>query len=65
MATSHVTGSIALLLSLRPELGPGEIKALLKRTATPLRLRKSAGRSSISTKLGEVDAFRLMQEGTK
>ena len=65
MATSHVTGSIALLLSLRPELAPGEIKALLKRTATPLRLRKSAGRSSISTKLGEVDAFRLMQEGTK
>ncbi|HEX9985722.1 MAG TPA: S8 family serine peptidase [Thermoanaerobaculia bacterium] len=36
MATPHVAGACALLLSLRPELTPMEVKALLVTTAVPI-----------------------------
>ncbi|MGV3742186.1 MAG: S8 family serine peptidase [Burkholderiaceae bacterium] len=35
MAAPHVTGTIALLLSLRPDLTPAEIKSVLRSTARP------------------------------
>ncbi|MFD2702608.1 S8 family serine peptidase [Paenibacillus shunpengii] len=62
MATSHVSGAIALLLSERPGLSPEEIKTLIKKSATPLRSGKSARSSDQG---GELHALRLLQEGTK
>lgn len=47
MATSHVSGVIALMLSLRPGLKPGQIKELLRRSSVALSKKKtgpSAGR---------------------
>ncbi|WP_229263542.1 S8 family peptidase [Cohnella cholangitidis] len=41
MATSHVTGAIALLLSLKPSLTPGQIKTIVKQSAKPLRNNKT------------------------
>ncbi|WP_334075956.1 MULTISPECIES: S8 family peptidase [Paenibacillus] len=55
MATSHVSGSIALLLALRPGLTPGEIKRRLRRTARKL---SSPGAKSGP---GEVHAARLLR----
>lgn len=62
MATSHVSGAIALLLAKHPGLSPSEIKTLVKRATVPLRARKT---SAAKTKVrgGEIDALRLMQEG--
>ncbi|MNI27413.1 Subtilisin [compost metagenome] len=57
MATSHVSGSIALLLALRPDLKPSEIKRRLRRTARPLQI--AGARSKISP--GEVHASRLLR----
>jgi len=37
MATSHVSGAIALLLAYRPGLTPAEIKEILRRSTMPLR----------------------------
>ncbi|KIL38610.1 peptidase S8 [Gordoniibacillus kamchatkensis] len=48
MATSHVSGIIALLLSAQPNLKPLQIKELLKRAATPFPTKKTgitAGRA--------------------
>lgn len=55
MATSHVSGAIALLLAYRPGLSPTEIKAVLKRSLVPLRGAKSR-RST-----GELDVTRMLQ----
>ncbi|RED54978.1 S8 family peptidase [Cohnella lupini] len=41
MATSHVTGAIALLLALKPGLSPGQIKTIVKSSAKPLRKGKT------------------------
>ncbi len=41
MATSHVTGAIALLLALKPGLTPGQIKSIVKNSAVPLRNAKA------------------------
>lgn len=62
MATSHVSGAIALLLAQNPDLQPAEIKALLLQTATPLRTKKGQRRSSEGL---EVNALRLLKEGMK
>ncbi|MGF9701043.1 MULTISPECIES: S8 family peptidase [Paenibacillus] len=62
MATSHVSGAIALLLAKHPGLSPGEIKMLVKRATVPLRARKSTTAKS-KIRGGEIDALRLMQEG--
>lgn len=60
MATSHVSGAIALLLAMKPELKPAEIKSLLRRSATPMRSRSGTSRS-----LGEIDVLRLLKEAEK
>jgi subtilisin family serine protease len=54
MATSHVSGVIALLLSVRPGLKPDEIKALLKKAASPMRDAKIKG-------TGRIDAARVFR----
>lgn len=56
MATSHVSGTIALLLSLKSGLTTNKIKALLKRTALPL---KSKTKNSTST--GIANAYKATQ----
>lgn len=61
MATSHVSGTIALLLAQKPDLKPASIKALLRRTSLPLRLRK--GRSVSDG--GEVHTLKFLREGLK
>lgn len=63
MATSHVTGAAALLLALRPGLTPRELKLLLRRTSSPVRLRKGQRRVSLGG--GTADALRLLRAGTK
>ncbi|RJG21119.1 S8 family peptidase [Paenibacillus thiaminolyticus] len=63
MATSHISGAIALLLAVRPRLKPGEIKALLRRTANPIRSRKTR---NVQAKVpGEVDVVRLLKEAER
>jgi subtilisin len=63
MATSHVTGAAALLLALRPGLTPRELKLLLRRTASPVRLRKGQRRASLGG--GAADALRLLRAGAR
>lgn len=55
MATSHVSGAIALLLALRPGLSPAEIKAIVKRSVQPLRGSKAR------RTIGELDVMRILQ----
>ncbi|PYI52721.1 peptidase S8 [Paenibacillus flagellatus] len=57
MATSHVSGVIALMLTIRPGLTPAEIKTLLQKTSNPVVGLKS--RSGV--KAGEVDAVRALR----
>jgi subtilisin family serine protease len=57
MATSHISGVIALMLTIRPELTPGDIKSLLQKTSNPVTGLKS--RSGI--RAGEVDAMRALR----
>jgi hypothetical protein len=57
MATSHVTGVIALMLTLRPDLKPDEIKALLQRTSNPIAGVGSRG----AVRSGEIDALRAIR----
>ncbi len=57
MATSHVSGVIALMLTLKPELKPKDIKALLRKASNPvigLRTREPNG-------CGELDAVRVLR----
>ncbi len=63
MATSHVTGAAALLLALRPGLSPRELKLLLRRTASPVRLRKGQRRAALGG--GAADALRLLRAGAR
>lgn len=58
MATSHVSGSIALLLALKPDLKPGEIKRRLCRTARSLPGATSARAKGAA---GELSAARLLR----
>ncbi|RKP48053.1 peptidase S8 [Cohnella endophytica] len=55
MATSHVTGAIALLLSLKPELTPAQIKAIVKSSAKPLRNGKALRAA------GELNVMRMIK----
>ncbi|MGN7457542.1 S8 family peptidase [Paenibacillus pasadenensis] len=55
MATSHVSGAVALLLAHQPGLDPGEIRAILKRSMVPLRGAKE-GRTP-----GELDVLKMMK----
>lgn len=54
MATSHVTGAVALLLGLKPGLTPEQIKAILRRSTRPLRNASSPG-------AGELDVTRMLK----
>ncbi|KKO52589.1 S8 family peptidase [Paenibacillus sp. DMB20] len=60
MATSHVSGTIALLLAQKPDLKPAAIKSLLQRTSTPIRLRKGT-----LLQEGEVNTLKFLREGMK
>ncbi|WP_138496362.1 S8 family peptidase [Paenibacillus pinistramenti] len=60
MATSHVSGAIALLLAKRPGLTPAEIKALIRGTARPLSLLEDKKKLHA----GELDAYRLIRRQT-
>ncbi|MFC5467354.1 S8 family peptidase [Cohnella suwonensis] len=55
MATSHVTGAIALLLAMKPELKPDQIKALIQSSATPLKNGKALRTA------GELNVVRLLK----
>lgn len=59
MATSHVSGSIALLLALRPDMKPVDIKKRLRRTARPLQ--GAAAKAKSPSTPGEVHAGRLIR----
>lgn len=53
MSTSHVSGAIAMALSLRPQLTPWQMRQLLYQTGRPLKSKGCA-------RLREVDAYRLV-----
>lgn len=55
MATSHVSGAIALLLAYRPGLTPPEIKSVVKRSMLPIRGTKAP------RLIGELDVMRMLQ----
>jgi len=55
MATSHVTGAIALLLALKPGLSPAQIKAIIKSSAKPLRNSKAPQST------GELNVMRMIK----
>ncbi|WP_256760656.1 S8 family peptidase [Cohnella sp. WQ 127256] len=55
MATSHVTGAIALLLAMKPGLTPAQIKDIIKSSAKPLRNSK-APRTA-----GELNVMRMIR----
>lgn len=63
MATSHVTGAAALLLALRPGMNPKELKLLLRRSSTPIKLRKGQQRASLGG--GMADARMLLRAGIR
>lgn len=54
MATSHVTGAIALLIQRYPNLRPSDIKAILKRSMQPLKYTKAR-------RAGELDIVKMLQ----
>jgi len=56
MATSHVTGAIALLLAHKPGLSPEQIKAIVKQSAKPLRY----GKAPRTAGAGELNVARMM-----
>lgn len=59
MATSHVTGAVALLLGLKPGLTPDQVKSVIKRSWRPLKNTK-APRTT-----GELDVRRMLQAADK
>jgi subtilisin len=56
MATSHVTGVIALLLAIQPNLSPKQIKLILQRNALSLKTKRN-----IIARFGEVSASRTLK----
>jgi serine protease AprX len=59
MATPHVAGIVALLLEANPQLTPGQVKDLLKRTATNM-----SGRLPWEAGAGHVNAYAALAEAT-
>lgn len=59
MATSHVSGAIALLLAYKPDLSADRVKEMVKQSAIPLKGTKSAGSA------GELDVVRLLKMAGK
>lgn len=58
MATSHVSGTIALMLTVNPHLTPKEIKRLLQKSSNAVAGLRS---SRTGVKGGEIDAARAVQ----
>ncbi|MNJ35542.1 Subtilisin [compost metagenome] len=56
MATSHVSGTIALMLSIKSGLKPDEIRKRLRRTARPI-----GGNNKNQASIGEVCASRMVK----
>ena len=56
-ATAAVSGSVALLLQQRPSMTPNQVKALLKKTATPLKESALAG-------VGQLDIKKAVEQST-
>lgn len=54
MSTSHVSGAIALALSVNPQLSAKRIRKLIYKTGRPLNGKRTGG-------MREVDAFRLIR----
>lgn len=54
MATSHVSGAVALLLEKYPECAPADIKAILKKSMLSLRQSKKI-------RAGELDVVKMLQ----
>ncbi|MFN7453356.1 MAG: S8 family serine peptidase, partial [Pseudobdellovibrionaceae bacterium] len=63
MATPHVTGVVALLLSVRPDLTPAQVRSLIKQTASSLQSGGHVGRLDPQTGAGLVNAEKLVTEG--
>jgi subtilisin len=59
MATSHVSGAVALLLALKPGLSPDRIKSILKESAVPFKKGKAPGIA------GELDVVRMLKTADK
>jgi subtilisin len=55
MATSHVTGAVALLLALKPGLTPAQIKSVIKKSAKPLKNSKAPRMA------GELNIMRMIK----
>jgi subtilisin len=55
MATSHVTGAVALLLALKPGLTPSQIKSIIKKSAKPLKNSKAPRMA------GELNVMRMIK----
>jgi subtilisin family serine protease len=56
MATSHVSGVIALMLAAKPELNPKQIKIMLQQNSSTLDLKYQQ-----SSRPGEVSALRTLK----
>jgi len=61
MATSHVTGAVALLLAYRPSLTVAQIQEIVKQSGLPL---KGAGAKS-SRSVRELDVLRMLRYADK
>ncbi|MEK4508125.1 peptidase S8 [Paenibacillus anaericanus] len=61
MATSHVSGAIALLLSLRPGMTPDQVKRRIRRNARALPANSPLAKAGT----GEAHASRLLRGKTK
>ncbi|MFD2673419.1 S8 family peptidase [Marinicrinis sediminis] len=59
MATAHVSGVIALLLSIKPSLTMRQVRVRLKRTSLPLNMKTKKPLS------GEIQALRAVRYGRK
>lgn len=59
MATSHVTGVIALMLAKRPQLSPAAVKRILSFAQRPLRVQKKKARGP--GRIDAVKAFRRLK----
>ncbi|WP_420798630.1 S8 family peptidase [Paenibacillus beijingensis] len=55
MATSHVSGAVALLLSKHPGISPAEVKAILKKSVQPIKGVKMLRMT------GEIDILRMLK----
>ncbi|MEB3101862.1 S8 family peptidase [Ferviditalea candida] len=65
MATSHVTGLIALLLSSRPNLSPKTVKLILKKSSVPIKSSKYKNKVLRKGIVNAVQMFKLLRARRK